>query len=466
MRRKNNIPKKDEMADYIIIGNSAAGLAAADSIRKLDKAGKVMVLTEENYPNYSKPMITYFLAKTVSLDKVYFKDKKFYRDNNIDIRLNTRVKSVDTAGMFLTVESGRIFYFKKLLIASGGKPIVPRIRVIGTGTIESSRSGKDKTFDFMDGTNYRDIGGIFTLTTLDDAIKIRDYIEKNKIKKISILGGGLIGLKAAEAFLETGFDINIIELANRILAATFDQQASGIIEKKIKSKGSNIYKNNTIEEIYITDGKISGYRLKDSEKRGCRLLISAVGVSPDTGFISGGKLKINRGIVVDDYMRTSGKNIYAAGDVVEGPDMLRGEKRNIAIWPLAVRQGGTAGINMAGGNEKYSGGFFMNSVEILQIPSISMGLTNAEEGEDKNIEVFKDFNPKKNMYKKVVMKENRIIGVILVGNIERAGIYAGLIRNQIDISSVKENISKEDFGIIHLPADYKKHLVVGEGIEV
>ena len=198
----------------------------------------------------------------------------------------------------------------------------------------------------------------------------------------------------------------------------------------------------------------------------CRLLISAVGVSPDTSFVCGSKLKINRGIVVDDYMRASEKNIYAAGDVVEGLDILRGEKRNIAIWPLAVRQGEVAGANMAGGNERYSGGFFMNSVEILQIPSISMGLTNAGGGKEKNVEVFKDFNPKKNIYKKVVIKNNKIIGVILVGNIERAGIYAGLIRNQIDISSVKENISKEDFGIIHLPADYKKHLVVGEGIEV
>jgi NAD(P)H-nitrite reductase large subunit len=121
---------------------------------------------------------------------------------------------------------------------------------------------------------------------------------------------------------------------------------------------------------------------------------------------------------------------------------------------------------MAGGNKKYSGGFFMNSVEILEIPSISMGLTNIEDKEEKGIEVLKDFNPDKNTYKKVIIRNNRIIGVILVGNIERAGIYAGLIRNEIDISGVKENISREDFGIIHLPADYKKHLVVGEGIEV
>ena len=108
----------------------------------------------------------------------------------------------------------------------------------------------------------------------------------------------------------------------------------------------------------------------------------------------------------------------------------------------------------------------MNSVELLNIPSISMGITGTGDDEDKNIEILKDFNPEKNIYKKVVIRNNRVIGLIIIGNIERAGIYAGLIRNKIDISGVKEHILREDFGIIHLPADYKKHLVVGEGIEV
>jgi NAD(P)H-nitrite reductase large subunit len=460
MERKNKIKKGIELIDYIIIGNSAAGLAAAEGIRELDKEGKIVVLSEEGYLNYSKPMITYFLTGKVNLNGVAFKEKNFYRDINIDIRLNTRVKSVDTAKMSLTAEDGSRLKFRKLLIASGGKPIIPKIKAASAG------AGEEVLFDLIDGSNFKEFGGIFTLTTLGDAIRIKDYIEKNGVKRISILGGGLIGLKAAEAFLEMGIDINIIELADRILSATFDRQASGIMEEKVKSKGSNIYKNNTIEEIYFSKGNISGYRLKDGRKIECSMLVIAVGVIPDTGFIRGGKLKINRGIVVDDRMRTSVKNIYAAGDVTEGMDILLGENKNIAVWPLAVMQGAVAGDNMAGGNKKYGGGFFMNSVEILQIPSISMGLTNIEDGKEKNIEVLKEFNPEKNIYKKIVIRNNRIIGVILVGNIERAGIYAGLIRNEIDISSVRENISKEDFGIIHLPADYKKHLVVGEGIEV
>ncbi|MCJ7471530.1 MAG: NAD(P)/FAD-dependent oxidoreductase, partial [Actinobacteria bacterium] len=158
--------------------------------------------------------------------------------------------------------------------------------------------------------------------------------------------------------------------------------------------------------------------------------------------------------------------VYAAGDIIEGFDILLEENRNIAIWPLAVRQGNIAGSNMAGNPVDYEGGFFMNSVEILGIPSISMGVTNLAMQDDNSIEIKKDFRPNQNLYKKIVIKDNKIIGVIMIGNIERAGIYSGLIKNKIDLSGVKENIFREDFGIIHLPTEYKKHLVVGEGIEV
>ena len=301
MIRKNNTKKNNKLIDYVIIGNSAAGLAAAESIRELDKTGKITVLSEEEHLNYSKPMITYFLTGSVDLKRISFKGREFYRVNNIDIRINTRVKSVDTDKMSLTVEDGSRIGFSKLLIASGGKPIIPRIRASGTG------SGEAVSFNALDSMNYKKIGGIFTLATLRDAIRIKDYLKKNSVKRISILGGGLIGLKAAEAFLDMGIDINIIELADRVLSATFDRQASGIIEEKVKSRGSKIYKNNTIEEIYITKGNISGYRLKDGRKMECRLLVIAVGVIPNTGFIYGGKVKINRGILVDDRMQTSVK---------------------------------------------------------------------------------------------------------------------------------------------------------------
>lgn len=466
METKRNISQIKETVDYAIIGNSAAGVAAAESIRELDKTGKILIFSEEKYWNYSKPLITYFLEGTISSDRIHFKNNNFYRDNKIGIRLGEVVKSVDTGKMSLTCNNGLRYEFKKLLIAGGGRPIIPEIKAVCNNT-DNNKSGKAGNFlTYINSGNYGGIEGIFTLTTLSDALKIKDFIEKNKITEISILGGGLIGLKSAEAFLKMGMTVNIIEIADRILSATFDRQASDIIEKRITDGGSNIYKKNTIEDILVTNKKISGCRLKDGRRIKCRLLVIAIGVIPNTDFIKKGSPEINRGIIVDDHMCTSVKDIYAAGDVAEATDILSGEKRNIAIWPLAVKQGYTAGINMAGGDKKYSGGFFMNSVEILGIPTISMGLAGIDEKKCNNLEIYKDLNLVKNTYKKVVIRDKKIIGLIMVGNIERAGIYAGLIQNGIDVSGVKDNISCEDLGIVNLPVEYKKRIVSGEGIEI
>jgi len=457
---KVNNRKIEGMVDYLIIGNSASGLAAAESIREAGKKGRLVVLTEEEYTNYSKPLITYYLAGKVSLNDIYFKPVSFYKDNNIELHTSTKIKNIDPEKMEAVTGNGDRIKYKKLLIASGGRPIVPGIKING-------RSVKTALpFDSIDSSNYSDVRGIFTLTTLEDSIRIKNYIEKNEIKSITILGGGLIGLKSAEAFLEIGLKINIVELADRILAATFDSQASGIIENAIESRGSRIFKNNTIEEIFEDSGKVCGYRLRDGHENDCDLLVMAIGVNPDLGFIKEGSIEAGRGIIVDSKMKTSAENVYASGDIVEGLDFLLEENRNIAIWPLAVRQGSVAGSNMAGKKVDYEGGFFMNSVEILSVPSISMGVTNINMQDDNAVEIKKIFKPDQNLYRKIVIKDDKIIGVIMIGNIERAGIYSGLIKNRIDLSGVKENIFREDFGIIHLPSEYKKHLVVGEGIEV
>jgi NAD(P)H-nitrite reductase large subunit len=444
--------------DYVIIGNSAAGVAAAESIRKIDKKSKISIFTYEKYFNYSKPLITYFLSGKLDLEKTYFKDSGFYEKNNIDLRLGTRIMSIDPAEQSLITDKNETITFCKLLIAGGGKPAIPEIKVIDrTGKSETLKNAIDK------------IGGIFTLTTLDDAIRLKKYIEKNRIKSASILGGGLIGLKAAEAFLELGIKLNIIEFSGQILSASFDKTASEIITSCIEETSSSVLTNSTIDEIYTDDsGGIFEYKLRNGKKHSCSLLVVAVGVSPDVSLLEGcaGKIIEDRGIVVDQFMKTTADNIYAAGDIIKSFDMLTEKSRNIAIWPLAVQQGNIAGKNMAGNRVSYKGGFFMNSVEILGIPVISMGLSNADDKEIEAIESFKIYNPQKRIYRRIVIRNNKVIGAILAGAIERAGIYAGLISNEIDISDIKDNIAKEDFGIIQLPEGYRKHLVVGDGIEV
>jgi NAD(P)H-nitrite reductase large subunit len=149
MKRKNSIKKENKIIDYVIIGNSAAGLAAVESIRELDKTGKITVLCGEGHFNYSKPMITYFLTGSVDLNGISFRGREFYRDNNIDIRLNTRVESLNASRMSLSLKNGSSLKFRKLLVASGGNPIIPRIRTSSEGAV------KDASFKVIDNTSYK-----------------------------------------------------------------------------------------------------------------------------------------------------------------------------------------------------------------------------------------------------------------------------------------------------------------------
>lgn len=441
---------------HIIIGNSAAGLAAAEQIRKNDKGSEIIVISEESYRNYSKPLITYYLADKLDLENIYFKDESFYSENDIDLRLGEKVTKIEPEEKKIIFKDDHALAFDKLLIANGGIPIIPDIKVNEKKTDETRELGEV----------LKKAKGIFTLTTLDDAIDIKNYILSRKIRNASILGGGLIGMKATEAFLELGLKIDLIELADRILAATFDIKASGILENKISSQGGSIYKLNTIEEIFLERGVLSGFRLKDGRSIESNLLIVAIGVKPDLAILDIDKISAKKGILVDEYMATTFKDIYAAGDVTESFDVITNSIKNIAIWPIAVRQGAIAGSNMSGQKKSYRGGFFKNSVEILGVPSISMGITNVEKDQNGSFEVFEEYNPEIDHYRKIIVRHGRVVGAILIGNIERAGIYAGLISNKVDISNVVKNIAKEDFGIIQLPSDYRKHLVIGEGIEV
>jgi len=194
------------------------------------------------------------------------------------------------------------------------------------------------------------------------------------------------------------------------------------------------------------------------------LLIIAIGVRPNLELIEDTPINYDRGIIVDEYMRTNLEDVYAAGDVAQGKDFLTQGNSVIAVWPVAFRQGKIAGWNMAGRRVAYEGLFAMNSVELAGIPTISFGMTNPPEGDDFEILTRKDENA--NFYRKIVLKDNRIVGAIFLGKIERAGIFSGLIKDRLDVSSFKEELLSDDFGLLVLPAGYRKHMVTGEGIEV
>ena len=440
------------MVDYLIVGNSAAGIAAAEEIRSKDTKGSILLVSEEDCLSYSRPLLARYLSGEFSLEKISFRPKDFFQKKRLDVKLSTRVTRIDPE--------------KKRLLTFGTKDHLPHPEekltygrlLLTTGSIPSRPPVKGL-----------DLEGVFTFLSLLEAEQIRDYLRKNSVRDVLILGGGLIGLESVETFHRLGCRVRIVELAPYLLSTTFDPKASEIMAGHLSKNGVVIHIEETVESFTGKNGRVSGAVLKKGGEVSVDLAVIAVGVRPRTELAEGAGLQVGMGILTDQKMCTSAPDIYAAGDCVQVENILSGARHPLPLWPEAVRQGKVAGVAMSAGKNldcdkfgtAYRGGIIMNSIEILDLPTMSAGITD-----DPETEVFCEFLPEKEIYRKVLVRQNRVIGYIFIGQIERTGIYTGLIKEGIDVSSFKDKLLDEDFGLIYLPSDYQKHLVKGEGIEV
>lgn len=425
---------------YVIIGNSAAAVGAIEAIRQHDVENPITVVADEPHHVYSRPLISYLLGGLVDEARMPYRPRDFYARHQVETMLGVEVTRVNPAEQRLTLAGGGTLVYDRLLIATGGRPFVPPVPGV-------------------------DLDGVFTFTRLDDAQRIARYIEKYNARSALVVGGGLIGLKTAEALMARSLRVTIAELADRILSMTFDRTASKLAESLLRRAGAEIRIGQTVKEIVEKEGRVDHAILQDGERVECDMVVFAIGVRPNTGLIpSESGIQVNRGIVTDRRMQTSIPGIYAAGDCAEGYDLLLGENRLIAIWPNAYQQGVVAGCNMAGVEREYEGGLPMNSVEVCGVPTISVGLTDPPEGD--GYEVLERYDRETPAYKRLVLRDNRLVGAICIGHVDRAGIYTGLIRDRADVAPFKDHLLAGNFGLISLPREYRKHLVVGEGIEV
>jgi NAD(P)H-nitrite reductase large subunit/Fe-S-cluster-containing hydrogenase component 2 len=396
-------------------------------------------ITLEDRP---RPLISYLLAGKVDESRMFYRPPDFYERNNIKALLGVEVTSIDAKRRVVETSEGQTLRFAKLLIATGGAPILP------------------KDIKGIPGESRLAEAGIFTFTTWEDARNIQNYIEKKKVKKAVVVGGGLIGLKSVEALVALGIKTTVVELLDRILSATFDDTASNLAKKALGDAGVNVKCQTTVAKINRRDGRMTSVTMKDGTKTACDMLIFAIGVAPDKSLTKGTPIKTNRGILADDHLQTSVKGIYAAGDVAEADDLLGGKKRPIPIFPNAYRQGYVAGINMAGKERSYEGGIAMNSIDVCGVPTISVGVTSPD---GDGYEVLSRLNEEDSTYKKIVLKDNRIVGAIFIGQIDRAGIITGLIKKKINVSGFKGLILTDEFGLISLVEGYRKDVMSGMG---
>lgn len=426
---------------YLIIGNSVAAINCVEAIRGADREGEIAVVSDEGIFNYSRPLLSHYLGGRITEERLPFRDTDFYEKQKVNLLLGKRAEKLSVAKKRVTLDDGAVLPYDRLLISVGGLPMIPPI---------------DNLLD--------DVGGVFTFLKLKEAKELIDYIERNEIREAVVLGAGLIGLRVIEGLLERGIRVTVVELMDRILANTFDVEASSLIEERLAKHGCTVIKEDTIQRIKTRAGRIRRAILRSGRDIPTSLLIIAVGVRPNVELVKGTPIKTDRGILVDEFMMTSVEDVYAAGDCAQGFDFLIKENAVIAIWPVAARQGRVAGLNMSGVRTEYSGLFVMNSVQIIDIPTISFGMTTPPEGQ--GYEVLQKLDRDRSFYKKIVLKGDKVVGAILLNCMERAGVYGMLIREGIDVKEFKDQLLSEDFGLLVLPKEFRKHLVAGDGLVV
>jgi NAD(P)H-nitrite reductase large subunit len=425
---------------YLIIGNSAAAMGAVEGIRRNDPDRPITVVAREPHHTYSRPLISYLLAGEVDEEQMMYRPEDFYEKNNVTPLLGVTAEGVDSDRKIVGTDTGEELAYENLLVATGGSPILPP-KVEGM-----------------------DANGVFTFTTWEDANEIEEFIEAEGVENAVVVGGGLIGLKSMEALVNRDIHTTLVELADQVLNSTFDETASEMAQEAMEAAGVDVRCSTTVQSINQKNGKVDGATLRCGTDVPCSLVIFAIGVLPNTDLLEGTEAEVDRGIIVDDRMESSLDDVYAAGDVAQARELFSGEKRAIPILPNAYRQGLIAGMNMADGSREYEGGLAMNSVDVFGLPTISIGVTAPDDPE--NYEIMTDMDTEKPIYRKIVLRDNRIVGAIFIGDIDRAGIITGLARQQIDVTDFKDRLLTDDFGLIALPEDYREKVVSGQPLEV
>lgn len=387
---------------YVIIGGSAAAIGCIEGVRSVDKTGEIILITGETEWNYSRPLISYLLEGKTTRDKMWCRPDSFFTRNGVTVKAGVLATTLDAGDRTVRLSTGERLAYDRLLAATGSRPFVPPIP--GLETVE-------RTFCFQ---------------TLSDASALAEALRPES--RVLILGAGLTGVKCAEGIRGLCAQIAIADLAPRVLPAVLDDTAAAMVQARMEEKGVRFYLNDSAAAF-----RGNTARLQSGTELEFDVLVTAVGVRPNTQLVADAGGAADRGILVDGRCATTLPDVYAAGDCAQGYDAVSGEKRMLPLWPNAMLQGETAGINMAGGRADYTQGIALNASGVFGLHMVTAG---SYEGESFTVQ-------RDGSYKRLVTADGVLKGVIMVGDVSRAGIYTDLIRKKKPLSEIDFDLIRE-----------------------
>ena len=388
------------MKRYVIVGNGVAGTTAAENIRKMDPEGMIILLTDEGIPFYYRIRLNEFLSGDVTEARLIAKQESWFRKQKINLHLETKVVDVMSEDKIVLTAAGDKIPYDSLLIATGSHAFLPPIQ------------GSDKK-------------GLFSLRTFQDAQNIVSWAKG--IEEVVIIGGGLLGLEAGNGLRKLGKRITVVEFFPRLLPRQLDVEGARRLQAMMEKMDFSFRLGAKTQEIQ-GDGSVVGVQLEGGETLSAEMVIVSAGVRPNMALADSAGLDRDKGIQVDDHLRTSQPEIYAAGDVAEYKGFPYG------IWPAAMEQGKIAGINMVGGQTLYKGTTMANTLKVVGIDLASAGEVDAEDALESKIQSGDDY------YRKIVIKDNQIIGCIMLGDTKEFNRITKMMAEKTDISQLGEDL--------------------------
>jgi len=388
------------MTDYLIIGNGVAGTTAAEHIRKHDQDGPITIVTDEQVPFYYRIRLNELVSGDISEDQLIAKKDPWYNDHNIRIQLGARVVGGDPAQSRVVTQDDEKIPYDQLLIATGSHSFIPPIK------------GSDRR-------------GVFALRSIQDAREIAAWAKG--IDRVVLIGGGLLGLEAGNALRKLDKEVMVVEFFPRLLPRQLDIDGAKRLQTMMEGMGFSFRLGAKTQEI-IGNEKVEAVLLEGGETLPAQMVIISAGVRPNLEMAEALKLDYDKGIKVDEHMRTNQPGIYAAGDVAEYMGIPYG------IWPAAMEQGQIAGINMAGGDALYTGTVMANTLKVVGIDLASAGNIDAENALESRVVT------QEGIYKKVTFEANRVVGCIMLGDTKGFNKITKMISEKEDVSGTKDRI--------------------------
>ncbi len=397
----------------IIVGNGVAGIAAARTIRESRPEAEVQVeiYSAEDCHYYPKPQLIELLAGRIAIEQAFLYDERWYRERGIKVHLASLVEELDPARGEIKLRSGKRVGYDRLLLATGARPALPEVPGI-------------------------DQEGVFALRTLADALRLKERAEASKSKRMIVLGGGLLGLEAASALASsTGTHPLVLERRGWPLSRQLDRQGGELLMRLLRRKGVEVVTE--AECAAILEGA-RGVELADGRLIEGDFILVAAGIEPNCALAREAGLKVNRGIIVDERLRTSAPEVHAAGDVAEFEGKVYG------IIPAAIEQAKVAALNIVGEEASYRGTVPSNTLKVSGVDLFSAGEVNPQ-AQGEGYKELRLVDEARGIYKKMVFREGRLVGAILLGTRKNALQLSKLIASGEDLSGYEEALLGDEF---------------------